>query len=249
VLSIAPRLADSPELAWAFAEARQLARSMPPAQPRSWYRRAGIAWGAAALSTIFATVLAVLYWFPSAEGTTAPALGNSATSLATILSPAEIASRVAEFAPVVLIHEAVAVDGRSLVVLPFANLPSSLEMQSAATGDTAEALYERLVRQLAAMPGIYVIEPSTAAVYADGSIPPEQIALYLGVRGVVQGRVGSDGDTISIDFRFTDAAGAGSAVDSSFERPVAEIAMLQNDIALRLLDALGETPAPFAMRP
>jgi hypothetical protein len=35
VLSIAPRLADSPELAWAFAEARQLARSMPPAQPRS----------------------------------------------------------------------------------------------------------------------------------------------------------------------------------------------------------------------
>ena len=112
-----------------------------------------------------------------------------------------------------------------------------------------DALYGRLVRQLASMPGLYVIDTATAAIYADGTYAPEQIALYLGVRGVVQGNVHADGGRIYLSFRFTDAAGAGRAIDRAFERPVEELEFLQNDIALSLLDALGEAPVPADLQP
>lgn len=249
VLAVAPRLADSPELAWAYAEARKMARGQAHANSLPWYRRVAIAWSAAAASTAVAAILAAIVLLPPAKNDATAISATARTGVEDYPSTAEIASRVADFAPEVLIGESVAVNGRSLVVLPFSSATVSLKSQAAANGVTAETLYDRLVHQLAAMPGIYVIDPTTAAVYADGSFPPEQIALFLGVRGVVQGSVDADDDTVSLDFRFTDAAGAGRAIDRMFERPVAELAMLQNDVALSLLDALGEASTPFVPQP
>jgi hypothetical protein len=66
-LALAPRLADSPDLAWAFAEARRLACSGPrvAAGTLPWYRRARVAWTAAGVSTAAAVALAVVILSPA----------------------------------------------------------------------------------------------------------------------------------------------------------------------------------------
>lgn len=248
VLAVATRLADSEELAWAFSEARQLARAAPPAADLPWYRRVGVAWSTAMLSTAAAAVLAIYALLPSGDDAALPPAAVPETIFATAISAAELANRIAQFEPV-LIGEAIPVDGRSFVILPFAKGAGSYKPEATAKAEPADALYDRLVRQLSSMPGLHVIDAATAAIYADGTYSPEQIALYLGVRGVVQGIVHADGDRIYLDFRFTDAAGAGREVDRAFERPLDELAMLQNDIALSLLDVLGEAPAAVGVQP
>jgi TolB-like protein len=94
------------------------------------------------------------------------------------------------------------------------------------------------MQQLRAIPGVYVIEPSIAAAYAESELPPEQIAMYLGVRGIVQGRVIASGNTVNFSLRFTDAAGDGTAIDTRFAAAAGQIAQLENAITASLLDAL-----------
>jgi TolB-like protein len=247
VLALTARLADSPALAWAFAEAKLIAASEPPigAAALPWFQRAAIAWSAAAVSAAAALFFAVLALVPAGENARpqVPAAASARIEFTPIAVSTELAARIADMQPVVLVAESVAVDSRSIVVLPFAGMASSPSAKMGAIEATADTIYAQVVRQLAAIPGIYVIDPRTAAVYADIELQPEQIALYLGVRGVLQGRVDSDGDTISLDLRFTDAAGAGHSIDRDFERPVAELALLQNDVALSVIDALIEPSA------
>jgi TolB-like protein len=248
VLALLPRLADSPDLAWAFAEARHLARAAPPGTALPWYRRVRIAWSAAALSTAAAAALAIYVLLPPRDDTALPAAAVPESSFATAMSAAELADRIAQFEPV-LISGTVPVDGRSLVVLPFSKGAGSFKPEATAKPEPADALYDRLVRQLDSMPGLYVVDAATAAIYADGTYSPEQIALYLGVRGVVQGKVHADDGRIYLEFVFTDAAGAGREIERDFERPVEELAMLQNDVARSVIDVLGEAPAPVENQP
>jgi TolB-like protein len=247
-LAIAPRLADSPELAWAYAEARRLARGAPPAAALPWYRRVSVAWSTAALSAAAAAGLAIHALLPPGEDVAQLTTAVADSSFATAITTAELADRIAQFEPV-LIGETIPVDGRSLVVLPFSKGAGSLKLQATAKAEPADALYDRLVRQLAGMPGLYVVDAATAAIYADGTYSPEQIALYLGVRGVLQGNVYADGGRIYLEFHFTDAAGAGREIERNFERPVGELALLQNDVAQSLIDVLGEAPAPVEAQP
>ena len=86
VLAVAPRLADSPELAWAFAEARQLARAAPPVANLPWYRRAGLAWSAAAMSMVATAVLAVVVLLPPVDDAASLAAAAMESSFATAIS-------------------------------------------------------------------------------------------------------------------------------------------------------------------
>jgi TolB-like protein len=86
-----------------------------------------------------------------------------------------------------------------------------------------------------------VIDPATAAVYANSNLSPEDIALQLGVRGIVEGRVATLNGEIRFELRLTDAAAAGSSIDQTIERPTDELAMLQADIASTVIGALART--------
>ena len=242
-LALTPRLADSPALAWAFAEANRLARSEPPAAALPWYRRTAVAWSAAALSSAAALVLALLQLMPAGDsdpGSSSAAAYVAANGFVPIMVSPELLSRIAEIEPVVLLAESVAVDSRSLAVLPFVGAPSLDNKKMSAFNATPEDIYDRLIWQLRTIPGLYVIDPRTASVYANAELRPEEIALFLGVRAIVQGRVDSDGETISLDLQLTDAAGSVHSFERGFERPIAEIAALQNDAALSVVDALIE---------
>jgi TolB-like protein len=237
VMALAPKVAESPDVAWAFDEARRLARSAPqaPVSPtaRRWYANPGLAWGTAC---IFALAL-VVSLIPDATMEQAPAAVEPVVAnvtFAPIVISAAWAQSLAEVDPVVTLANGDSVDSRSLAVLPFAGIPSESDISSA----SIDLLYQQVLRQLATIPSLYLIDAGTAAIYSDSGLPPEEIALQLGVRGIVEGRVDSvDGD-VRFELRFTDASADGASIDQAIERPSAELAMLQTDIASSVLGAL-----------
>jgi TolB-like protein len=144
--------------------------------------------------------------------------------------------------PVVLLANQTPVDSRSLAVMPFtASVSSSASGRGAISADS---IYTQVYRQLAAIPGLYLIDPATAAVYAGSDLTATEIAQQLGVRGILEGNVDSINGNIHFSLNFTDAATAGSSINQSIERPAAEAAFLQTDIASSVLVALARTPPP-----
>jgi TolB-like protein len=156
-----------------------------------------------------------------------------------MIIPADVVTQLAQVDPVVLIGNQVPVDGRSLALLPFSVEASAENTDTTSIDRTAVAIYDRLVQQLAAIPGLYVIEPTIAAAYADTELTPAEIAAYLGVRAVVEGRIRSEGDSVTLGLRFTDAAGDGASIDRTFDATPAEFPRLGSDVTVSLLDVLS----------
>jgi TolB-like protein len=273
VMTLAPKLSESADLAWAFDEARRIARSAPPRAadrgPRPWFQRPGPAWGVAAVMASVALVLGVLTLAdrtgapegpsmsrgatvaPVAAAAESPAGSASATTAAVTatsitfspiimpgLSAAQLAA-LADIDPVVLIAGEVAVDGRSIAVLPF-----SVAADAGGIGATADAVYRRLVQQLTAIPGLYVIDPAVAAAYADSELPSARIARYLGVRGVVEGHVDTDGNRLVLELTFTDAAQPSYSVRQAFAWSPADQSAAETSIADSVIDALSVARRP-----
>lgn len=249
VMALAPKLADSSDVAWAFDEARKLARNDPRQREKPnrqrWYLHPGLAWGTAG-------VLAVLLAFVTlpippdagdsipivAEVPVEPTIANF--TFAPIVISTDLAQTLAEVQPVVALANGALVDSRSIAVLPFA-ANRNLAQQGPET-IAAESIYVQVVQQLSAIPGLYLIDPSTAAIYADSGLSAEEIALQLGVRGVVEGRVDRINGDVRFELQFTDATEQGLSISEAIERPTTELAMLQTDIAASVLGALAATP-------
>jgi TolB-like protein len=282
VLALTPELSKSPEVAWAFEEARELARRDPRGRegangttrwPESWWQNPGIAWSAASVLAV-ALVVAVQPRPPTSSDTADLATADGPTvasgpgeavdagtvagslpanpgaerptvqniTFVPIVISTELAQTLAEVRPVVLLADHTPVDSRSLAMMPFT--------ASAGSGNpggstiSASSIYTQVYRQLAAIPGLYLIDPGTAAVYAGSELSPSEIAQQLGVRGILEGNIDSINGDIRFSLSFTDAALAGSSINQSLERPAAEAAFLQSDIASRVVDALARTPPP-----
>jgi TolB-like protein len=249
VMALIPKLADSPDVAWAYEEARRLARAAPASTARSasppWFRNPALAWSAAGVLAVALVVTSLPPKLatddPTDAAVTAPPAPQVANiTFAPIVISTELAQRLAEIDPVVLLANETSVDSRSLAVLPFAEATRNQALsREAAT--MADSIYAQVFRQLSAVPGIIVIDAATAAIYADSDLTPEEIALQLGVRSIIEGRVGSVNGDIRFELRLTDAASAGSSIDESIERPQEELAMLQTDIASSVIGALART--------
>jgi TolB-like protein len=260
VMTLAPKLGDSPDLSWAFDETRRLARSAPPQAAnlgrRRWFQRPGPAWGVAAVMASVAVVLGVLALADKTGAPEGPSMSQGATvspapaaaestaamtatsiTFSPIIMPGLSAAQLtalADIDPVVLIADEVAVDGRSIAVLPF-----SVSGEAGGIGATADAVYRRLVQQLTAIPGLYVIDPAVAAAYADSDLPSARIARYLGVRGVVEGQVDTDGNRLMLDLTFTDAAQPSYSVRQAFAWSPADQSAAETSIADSVIDALS----------
>jgi TolB-like protein len=248
VIALIPKLKASDDLGWAFDEARQLARSAPRTfrtPKRPWYLNPIPAWvaaGALAVVLVVATIpdaplpqVAVEPDPPEAEATIAN------ITVAPIVVTSALVQSVADIEPVVLLGNEMVVDGRSLAILPF-NPNSGADSFDAATR-AADSIYQQVVRRLSAVPGLYVIDTATAAIYSDSELSHSEIARQLGVRGVVEGRVDAINGDIRFELQFTDAA-ANDSISRSIDRPTAEIALLQSDITESVLGALAR-PVPL----
>jgi TolB-like protein len=122
----------------------------------------------------------------------------------------------------------------SIVVLPFANLSDDREQQYFADGIT-----EDLTTDLSRLANMFVISCNTAFTYRNKSIDTKQIGRELGVRYVLEGSVRRSGNQLRVNAQLIDAATDAHLWTERFDRDAIDLFALQNEIAIRLANALG----------
>jgi TolB-like protein/class 3 adenylate cyclase len=121
----------------------------------------------------------------------------------------------------------------SMVVLPFANIGSDPEQEHFVDGVT-----ESLTTDLSRLRGSFVIGRNTAFTYKGKPVDLKQIGRELNVRYVLEGSVQRGGARMRINVQLIEAASANHLWAERFERPVADLFALQDEIVARLANAL-----------
>lgn len=238
---LAKKLGEQARVELAFDDAARLAAARPPREPRRspWYTHAALAWSVSAVSL----TVAALSVLDGGEGAIAdrPAAASPRTE-------ARYAIDLATSQPAVVLPGEVVVDARSVAVLPFYGVTASIGDVEAANV-IAATLYEDVVRELAAIPGLYVVGRDAVRPYAERQVSTVETAAQLGVRGVIEARVGYADGSVRVELEYTDAAQSAAATRETYERPLEELAALPPDIVTdvgAVLDATLRTAERMA---
>lgn len=121
----------------------------------------------------------------------------------------------------------------SIVVLPFANLSGDPEQEYFADG-----LTDDLTTDLSQWRGSFVIARSTAFNYKGKAVDALQIGLKLHVRYVVQGSVRRSENRVRIGVQLIDTETGGHLWAERFDRGIADLLELQDEITARIALAL-----------
>ena len=121
-------------------------------------------------------------------------------------------------------------DAPSLAVLPFTNRSGSSEDEVFAVG-----MVEDVIDALSQADGLKVIASSATARYRTGALPDlHAMAHDLGVRYVMEGNVRRAGDLIRVTAQLVEAASGAILWTQKFERPLSELANLQEDLVFEV---------------
>jgi TolB-like protein/Tfp pilus assembly protein PilF len=121
----------------------------------------------------------------------------------------------------------------SIVVLPFANIGGDPEQEYFADG-----LTDDLTTDLSQWAGTFVIARSTASNYKGKAVDTLQIGLKLNVRYVVQGSVRRSKNRVRVGVQLIDAETGGHLWAERFDRDIADMLELQDEITGRIALAL-----------
>jgi len=228
-VEIARGLADDPELGWAYDEATALAQGGARVQ-RAPYR---LKWIAAAAAAVLAGV-ATIWLARDAQAPARTAGPEAIPSTPSAGLAASIAAAAPASNPALRLPSGVVVDAGSVAVLPFSAPPD----EGAAAADLAATLARDVGTELAAAPGIYVIGAPQAAAYFGTDLDASQVGAQLGVRGVVVADLALEGDNVRVTASLLDAATDDPLWHADYERPVAELASLADEISAEIATAL-----------
>jgi TolB-like protein/DNA-binding winged helix-turn-helix (wHTH) protein/Tfp pilus assembly protein PilF len=130
--------------------------------------------------------------------------------------------------------------GRPVVaVLPFENLTADTEQDYFAGGVT-----EDLITDLSKLSGLQVVARNSVFAY-QGSVETEsKIGRELGARYLVKGSVQRAGGRLRINVRLTDAIAGRNRWAERYDRGIADIFQVQDEIAARVVSALQVELAP-----
>jgi TolB-like protein len=123
---------------------------------------------------------------------------------------------------------------RSLVVLPFTNLGGGEQWDHFVDSVTGS-----LTTDLSKVPGLLVMARNTALAYKDKSFDARQVGRELGVRYIVDGNVQNGGDRIRITAQLIDADSGAQLWGDRFDKKLADLFAMQDEITARLFRALG----------
>ncbi|HEU0298678.1 MAG TPA: tetratricopeptide repeat protein [Longimicrobium sp.] len=123
--------------------------------------------------------------------------------------------------------------GRSLVVLPFANLSGSRENEYFSDG-----VAEDILAHLSRIGGLRVISRTSAMAYRGSNKTLRQIAGELGVSHVVEGSVRRAGNHVRISVQLVDARTDAHLWAESYDRELKDVFQVQSDIAQQIAGAL-----------
>ena len=142
----------------------------------------------------------------------------------------------------------------SIVVLPFGNLAGDAEQNYFVDGVT-----ESLTTDLSQMSGMLVIGRNTAFSYRGRPVDLKQIGRELNVRYVLEGSVQRSANRMRVNVQLIDTESGNHLWADRFDKPVADLFDMQDEIVARLANALNaqliiaearraeRTPSPDSM--
>jgi len=122
----------------------------------------------------------------------------------------------------------------SIAVLPFVNMSADPEQEFFADG-----LTEDLITDLSKVPGLLVIARNSSFVYKGKAIDIRAVAKDLGVRYVIEGSVRRAKGHVRINAQLIEAAGNIHLWADRFDRELADIFVLQDEVVGRIMAALA----------
>ena len=122
----------------------------------------------------------------------------------------------------------------SIVVLPFANISGDPDQEHFAHGVT-----ESLTTDLSRITGSFVIASSTAFTFKGKAVDVRQVGRELNVRYVLEGSVQRGGNRIRVNVQLIDAETSNHLWAERFDKPVADIFDMQDEIVSRLANTLN----------
>jgi TolB-like protein len=122
----------------------------------------------------------------------------------------------------------------SMVVLPFANIGGGAEQEPFVDGVT-----ESLTTDLSRIRGAVVIARNTAFTYRGKPIDVKTIGRELNVRYVLEGSVQRGGNRMRVNVQLIDAETGNHLWAERFDKPLADLFDMQDEIVARLAGALN----------
>ena len=121
----------------------------------------------------------------------------------------------------------------SIAVLPFLDLTEGMKEEEFADGMT-----EELIDKLSKIPNFRVPAPTSSFYFKDKQIPVADIARTLGVAYVLDGSVRKSGGRLRVAARLIRAESGYVIWSETYDRPLGDILMIQDDIAGEVAKAL-----------
>ena len=122
----------------------------------------------------------------------------------------------------------------SIVVLPFANIGGGAEQDYFVDGVT-----ESLTTDLSRIRGSFVIAHNTALTFKGKAVDVKQIGRELNVRYVLEGSVQRGGNRVRVNVQLIAAETGNHLWAERFDKPVADLFDMQDEIVSRLANALN----------
>jgi TolB-like protein/Tfp pilus assembly protein PilF len=122
----------------------------------------------------------------------------------------------------------------SIVVLPFANLTADPEQEYFVDGVT-----ESLTTDLSRIAGAFVIARNTAFTFKGKAVDVKRLGRELKIRYVLEGSMQRSGKRLRVNVQLIDAESGQHLWAERFEKPVADLFDMQDEIVSRLANALN----------
>jgi adenylate cyclase len=130
-------------------------------------------------------------------------------------------------------------DKPSIAVLPFLNLSGEEGQEYFSDGMT-----EDLITDLSQISGLFVIARNSVFTYKGKAVNVQQVGSELGVKYVLEGSVRKIGERVRINAQLIDTQTGGHLWASRYDRKLTDIFALQDEVILKIIEALTITLNP-----
>jgi TolB-like protein len=125
-------------------------------------------------------------------------------------------------------------DKPSIAVLPFKNMSGDPDQEYFADG-----LTEDITTGLSRQPWFFVIARNSAFSFKGETVDVQEVAAQLGVRYILEGSVRRSTGRVRVTGQLIDAAAGSHLWAEKYDRDLADIFELQDDITNRVIDSVG----------
>jgi serine/threonine-protein kinase len=130
----------------------------------------------------------------------------------------------------------------SIAVLPFANMSRDADDEFFSDG-----LAEEIINALVKIPGLKVIARTSAFAFKGQNTDIRKIAETLGVANILEGSVRRSGNRIRVTAQLITAADGSHLWSERYDRELAEVFAVQDEISAAIAEALHAKLSPQAM--